>query len=461
MAASLSAISSYTAKSPHRDRHMGCTHILMTRLYDEYGCERCSLCHKRPQLGWLYRCTQDWGGVLPASDFFNVQGHQKHSQDARLYSLSPSHTKGIADGHYTDQQVQILIQQKKHVRQSILGRHPSLSVTSTQSSLSSFTPSTTFSTICSSHSETDPEIFTDQLCRQPLTPIKEVRDDNIDAPYSLLADNLAAAEQGPSPCDFRVCQACRPTYRDRAWASLGTILNEHITVPHVYEFENRRLSDANLVKNIGNLGNDARDYADRYWATERVKTRKISPADFQSTVRRVLRSSQLSTLDTDFAQDRMQETALSEISLSTKDLDKNAAFAGFMRPLHLRRGFRGPMSLDLAATTSFTQKNRASGSPMLEGNSTRSPPPVTPQNVKLHDKNHSTPIPTPSSESDKKSIISRLWRSRSGDLGGGKQVSRTSSTTNDSIEDEKGNSILTRDVLAVNSELVVDRFHID
>jgi hypothetical protein len=51
-------------------------------------------------------------------------------------------------------------------------------------------------------------------------------------------------------CHFACCHSCRPAYRDRAFQSLNAILAEPINPPPQWELENRRISDAHLLKRI-------------------------------------------------------------------------------------------------------------------------------------------------------------------------------------------------------------------
>ena len=50
------------SRLPLMHRKAACTHTTMCRLYGPY---RCSHCGKLSRTGWVYRCTQDYGGELP------------------------------------------------------------------------------------------------------------------------------------------------------------------------------------------------------------------------------------------------------------------------------------------------------------------------------------------------------------------------------------------------------------
>lgn len=145
--------------SSTRDRSMICTHLQVTRLFDDFGCDRCSICHRKPQLGWLYRCTQDSDGFLPASDSDSDDHHRQYEHDAHLYTLSAAITKAAANGDYTDQELDFLWKQKLEVRRTIQQVRPETSSTASTASSSQYSlpASTTTSTIRSSDSDPDTE----------------------------------------------------------------------------------------------------------------------------------------------------------------------------------------------------------------------------------------------------------------------------------------------------------------
>lgn len=129
------------------ERRNPCTHMTMTRLYDPTLIFKCSLCHKQPNIGWLYRCTQDTGGFIPESDFTDkppVRGSRPFSLDVTTHSLSSSIIQAIGEGQYTDEQVKRLIEQKQAVKDLVVSqqqqgdfRPPTSSTYSTASSSSS------------------------------------------------------------------------------------------------------------------------------------------------------------------------------------------------------------------------------------------------------------------------------------------------------------------------------------
>lgn len=248
------------------ERRNPCTHTVMTRLFDPYGSSKCSLCHKHPNIGWLYRCTEDSAGFLPESDFTNEPSLlQKKSlmPDVATYCLSTPIVEAIGKGLYTDDQVKKLIEQKGRVRDHVLGQQqpetrPTTASTSTSSSssidgsFSTLPQSTTFST--NSSISLDEEIkaaydwkeLQKVWMSEPTLPPPDCRPKAL-APRDLSCPTLKAVQ----PCTFRICPTCRPTYCDRAYQSLDYILNNPIQIPPIWELENRRVSDAKTVARIG------------------------------------------------------------------------------------------------------------------------------------------------------------------------------------------------------------------
>ncbi|EXJ55798.1 hypothetical protein A1O7_08728 [Cladophialophora yegresii CBS 114405] len=251
----------------------------MTRLFHAYGSFKCAVCHKHPSIGWLYRCTQDTGGFLPESDFTEVPcpSRSRADQHVTTHSLSSSVVKAIGEGHYTDEQVKKLIQQKEGVRRLVMSEQPSAdsrpptsSTFSTASSSSSdgdctfstIPQSTTFST--TSSTSLDEEIkqaydwkeLQKVWMSEPSMAPPEPRAKSLSTmpiPSPPLAGSLPQPPKvlQPQDCTFKICHTCRPTCRERAYQSLEDILNRPVQMPPTWELQNRRVSDARIVARIG------------------------------------------------------------------------------------------------------------------------------------------------------------------------------------------------------------------
>ncbi|KIW90719.1 uncharacterized protein Z519_08502 [Cladophialophora bantiana CBS 173.52] len=255
------------------ERRNPCTHMTMTRLYDPHGSFKCSLCHKHPNIGWLYRCTQDTGGFLPESDFTDEPALPRGralGQEVTSHSLSSPIIKAIGEGQYTPQEVKKVIEQKEMVRDLVLSplepdeSRPATASTFTTASTSSSTDdhgtfstlpqSTTFST--NSSTELDEEIkaaydwkeLQKVWMSEPSIPPPAPR-----PKPSAPADPLPQQHRLPCVqlCSFKICPTCRPTYRERAYQSLEEVLNSPIELPPIWELQNRRVSDSRIVAGIG------------------------------------------------------------------------------------------------------------------------------------------------------------------------------------------------------------------
>ncbi|EXJ94260.1 hypothetical protein A1O1_02653 [Capronia coronata CBS 617.96] len=188
------------------------------------------------------------------------------SLDFSAHSLSPPVVKAIDEGQYTADQIKTLIKQKEKVSDIILGaagRPPTSSTSTTTSSSSEGTfsilpQSTTFST--NSTASLDEEIkaaydwkeLQKVWMSQPAMPPP-------DCQYKAPVSGTPEPPGGPTLptlptdqiCDFKVCPNCRPTYRERAYQSLDHILSDPVRLPPIWELENRRVSDARIVAQIG------------------------------------------------------------------------------------------------------------------------------------------------------------------------------------------------------------------
>ncbi|RMZ87268.1 hypothetical protein DV736_g5506, partial [Chaetothyriales sp. CBS 134916] len=213
----------------------------MTRLYDKYGATPCSVCRRHPALGWLYRCTQDTDGSLPRSDFSDDAPRKAGtslSSPAGPY-LSPAALKAISPGQYNNEQDPQMVHQNDAVQNPDQDHtRPTTRSSTAQESMtfSSIPESTTFSTTATSANI----------------------DEELQAAYDWPALYKAWEADGSedlvehpiSACGFRICTACRPTYRDRAMQSIDGVLNNP-KAPPKWELDNRRVSDARVLRTIG------------------------------------------------------------------------------------------------------------------------------------------------------------------------------------------------------------------
>ena len=71
------------------------------------------------------------------------------------------------------------------------------------------------------------------------------------SPLPSMSKDITYVEPLFPDCHFACCHSCRPAYRDRAFQSLNAILAEPVNPPPQWQLENRRISDARILKKIG------------------------------------------------------------------------------------------------------------------------------------------------------------------------------------------------------------------
>ncbi|KAK5060137.1 hypothetical protein LTR84_010021 [Exophiala bonariae] len=320
------------------ERRNPCTHMLITRLFDQYGSLRCSLCHKHANIGWFYRCTQDSNGTLPEANFIGIsRSHTKKSpsQDVALHTLSIPIIKAIGEGQYTDEQIKTLIQQKENVRAIILAQEPrpatasTVTTTTSSSSTSSkfdslFLPkSTTFSTTSTASLDEEIRKAYDWGELQKVW-MSESAVPSLESSSPIFTQSRPPSHSVSSPpkdCSFMICPTCRPAYRERAFQSLDEFLNTPVKIPPIWELTNRPISDARVLARLqvpttqdrfySRAGQNAVQSVCSFFTTNEhipTATEESTPGDkhsvrkrggFRQTVRRVLaraRSEESSTV---------------------------------------------------------------------------------------------------------------------------------------------------------------------
>jgi hypothetical protein len=238
-------------------RQAACTHLNVTRLFDPFNSNKCHMCGHTSSFGWLYRCTQDYNSFLPESDFALTEPQKLNcrlSEQAISSHLSQSVLQGIENGHYSAQQVSLLKAQKLLVRKVIAMQEEGLETLSdsshTTGSLSSSDSALESSILLTDETPNAAQHRSTESINLPATePVG-----NHEAAYLLLPvmckDDIYVEPLFPD-CHFACCHSCRPAYRDRAFQSLNAILAEPVNPPPQWELENRRISDARILKRIG------------------------------------------------------------------------------------------------------------------------------------------------------------------------------------------------------------------
>ena len=241
-------------------RQAACTHTSMTRLFDMYGSCTCQMCHRHPSIGYLYCCTQDHDGVLPESEFGSTSLQRistRLSDDPVSHQLSAWILEGILGGQYTAQQIQTIWQQKQGVRNAIIAQEEKMAAQSPSSS-SDQSASTSSSDIdlitILTDAIPDDSIETSAFSEESSFTVEHVKRTTPSSAGGGVDTGSNGMSYKPlnSLCSWKCCQTCRPTYRDRAYQSLNAIVDSpNIRGPPAWELENRRISNASVVAQLG------------------------------------------------------------------------------------------------------------------------------------------------------------------------------------------------------------------
>lgn len=240
--------------------------------------------------------------------------------DVQLFTLSHSVSEAANAGRYTDEQLRQLWQQKEEVRKSIQRIRPMTAGSDTTGSSSSYSlpASATTSTLRSSTCHSEPEFCSELSARHPLHAIQESYDDMakiVDSrPMSIVQLPLTP------PCDFKVCQSCRPVYRDRAWISLDAAVDGALGIPPTHEFKNRRIADVDVVRSIGISRLTQRPSTRTRRDTLRKNCKRRSQTEFSNTIRRMLRQSQQFSDDEEHTDQEQGEIPPRRIDEETESL---------------------------------------------------------------------------------------------------------------------------------------------
>lgn len=233
-------------------KQSGCTHMRLTRLYDNSESQKCPFCQRAPSLGWLYRCTQETDGFLPRCDFDStgISGavNEVSDNDPNLLLLSRHITDAINRGQYSEDQINVLMHQKEQVRCSILGTNPRSVTPSSSSSTSDLTISTslpaspTLSTTSSGFSDGEICVACDWSASNLYQPV------TLDAsPCERKDEHDRTRHPSVTSCSLKICPTCRPSYRERSFQSIDDIVTSPFLPPPLWETNNRRLSSARIL----------------------------------------------------------------------------------------------------------------------------------------------------------------------------------------------------------------------
>lgn len=185
-----------------------CTHTSMTRIFDDTGIERCTNCRRVPDFGFFYCCTQETNGNLPNTE----------PRDEKPTSTSTECNANLRP------------------------RKQSETPQATSATSCSHPPT---NTPCSEAAATNQATHDNDLVMSDASAQEQESKHGLDETLSREQINSAIRK-----CGFKICPACRPSYKDRAWQSLNDIVRNPVGAPSQSELDNRRISSAALVARI-------------------------------------------------------------------------------------------------------------------------------------------------------------------------------------------------------------------
>ncbi|KAI9837338.1 MAG: hypothetical protein M1819_000412 [Sarea resinae] len=221
----------------------------MTRVF---GFHKCSVCHRYPDTGWVYSCTQDQevihgeannqhlinGKLLNDPDgilsTFKSKTNATERVELEELGLSGWIIKDIEKGLYSSQQVETMKAQKARVRDCIRAfgvRPPSPESNENTPQYNDAIHSTTLPSIDGS------------ITRPPLNRRRE---------SARLADFHPSEARLLPVCRWRCCFTCRPTSRERAFFSFEEVLDGTVEpAPDNNIFDRLPVHDFRLLRTIG------------------------------------------------------------------------------------------------------------------------------------------------------------------------------------------------------------------
>ncbi|EFR04721.1 hypothetical protein MGYG_07729 [Nannizzia gypsea CBS 118893] len=183
-----------------------CTHVSVARVLDTDGSIGCSRCGNGLAMRWVYVCTEDMQRTL--SDGFLRGLAEPVSSSSSLSSqqeielpLNEWMTKAIEDGHYTEDQVRTLREQRASVLEAMR-----MEATRRE------------------EERERAEAEADVLHRAGILPLRPPP--GLPVPPSAARNSITGMLmedlEGPviPRCDRSFCQRCRPSHQERAWQSL-------------------------------------------------------------------------------------------------------------------------------------------------------------------------------------------------------------------------------------------------
>ncbi|PLN81252.1 hypothetical protein BDW42DRAFT_169497 [Aspergillus taichungensis] len=192
-----------------------CFHSVIDRQYCVDDFEQCGVCGRVPFLNWFYRCIVDTSAFT-------------EPVDPGRPILSPWMAKAALDGHYTDEELNVLFRQKLEVleiaerlRQARSSSHPT-EVNQEQPD----------------DGEDENQVW-----------VEDVSQDSSRSSPS--AQTTVHAIPRP-PCTHHACHHCNPALHQRCWQSIDAICTDLEIKPLTeWDFHERPMSDTRIVRTLG------------------------------------------------------------------------------------------------------------------------------------------------------------------------------------------------------------------
>ena len=201
-----------SANSTGNQRRGACTHMRVERLYGPFKCPHC---HLYPDLGWLWRCIDDFTPPQLATDEFPLSDPE-------------------VEAHYTAGQIETLKAQKQAVADGIAHLDKSI-----DDVISAMLPPA---------GQASPTVDATSATHLALAGTATQM-----APGNVA--NLPSGLDAFTKCRWTCCHNCRPACIERSWLYLGDPSPADLRLHHPGNRNNNPpVSDVNIVRNLG-LGN--------------------------------------------------------------------------------------------------------------------------------------------------------------------------------------------------------------
>ncbi|KAK6441700.1 hypothetical protein LTR95_002062 [Oleoguttula sp. CCFEE 5521] len=217
--------------TPQQTRRVGqCTHITMIR---QHGTSACNMCGRRPSVGWLYACRQDWMLAHQSISSHDLELPQPpiESDDldhlteiAIAVGMSHSVVAQMRSKSYTVSEAKKIIADKVHMLNVIKAEECTTAQHSPSGSPSSKTGDASSSIIASLGTTVSP---------------------------STSVEAVSAATSTTTACNYMVCHTCRPFLHDRVPVTIAAILNGTEPAISSTEMQYLRMVEPAVVSKLG------------------------------------------------------------------------------------------------------------------------------------------------------------------------------------------------------------------